>query len=228
MLKLTHNNLLYMNIYTCGEYINLTHCKNSNINKYNNFVDKCIRKLGTDIDINYEYEYIRKSSLYSEHSKIICVTIGLYKEEKYIIKTYKGEEIDILQNIKKVFDYFNNSINIIGTCGYNIKNFYIPYLSRKFITYDMGIPQMIKTYNTKPWEQNIIDILEIWKFNSYTFYTLNEICTELNIEYNNIINIENLHELYYDNIKNIDKIVEQCELDIHLIMDISRKILINI
>ena len=56
----------------------------------------------------------------------------------------------------------------LSLCGYNIKNFDILQLYKKFIKYDIEMPQCLKLYNIKPWESNIIDIVDLWRNGQYS------------------------------------------------------------
>jgi DNA polymerase elongation subunit (family B) len=228
MSESLYKNILYLNIETVGSHDTLESCSKDDTILYELFINKCKRKsINNNVDINPYTEYLQKSPLYPEYGKIICCTMGLYKDNRKVIKTITGDEIDILHGITRVLNRYENNMNILYVCGYNIKQFDIPYICKKLLKYDMKIPRLIKTFNVKPWELAIIDIQDIFRFSGYEYIPLSEMCKSLDIPFDIITHGDKIHEEYWVH-HNIDNIVKKSENDTNIIMDISFKVMKNI
>lgn len=221
-----YKQLFYFDIETVGKYKNLTDYKNNDEEGYINFINKCKRKeLQNKINVNPELEYLEKSPLYSEYGKIVCFSFGVFKNDKFITKSYTGEEEDILNNIKMVFDRIDISTKLTHICGFNVKFFDIPWINKKLMKYNISLPPNLVTLNRKPWETNIIDLSDVWKNYGFDTASLGEVTYELNIKSSKkVLSGDKIHEFYWET-NDIDSIVTYCEDDIRAIMEISKKIL---
>ena len=56
-------------------------------------------------------------------------------------------------------------------CGHNIKEFDIPYICRRLLINGLELPPVFQISGRKPWENNFLDTLELWKFGDYKNYT---------------------------------------------------------
>jgi len=56
-------------------------------------------------------------------------------------------------------------------CGHNIKEFDIPYICRRMLINNLPMPLQLQINNRKPWEVNLMDTLDYWKFGDYKNYT---------------------------------------------------------
>ena len=55
--------------------------------------------------------------------------------------------------------------------GHNIKEFDIPFICRRLIINGLTIPPFLDFQNMKPWETNMIDTFQYWRFGDYKHYT---------------------------------------------------------
>jgi DNA polymerase elongation subunit (family B) len=117
-------------------------------------------------------------------------------------------------------------VNYDTLCGYNIINYDIPLLIKRFIKNrdkeldvdkveikNKKLPLMLKSaLNYKPWESAIIDAMNIWKFNgnNITNPTLNLICEHYNLKKKiDILSDYDSNKYYWDNITtNPEKVYE--------------------
>lgn len=168
-----------------------------------------------------EFFYDKCAGIYPEFGKIVCVSLGaLDKEGNIKITTFKGEEKDILLKVRTVLDTAASKYTL---CGHNIKSFDIPYLGKRFMINGLKPPTMLPTYETKPWEIKAIDTREIWTFGGFkSFSSLSLISNLLNLPQHTEIKGEDVSTLYWEG--EMDKVVEYCESEIKLTIDIINKI----
>ncbi len=55
--------------------------------------------------------------------------------------------------------------------GHNLKEFDIPFLYRRLIVNGLAIPSFLDFQNRKPWETNLVDTFQYWRFGDYKNYT---------------------------------------------------------
>lgn len=163
--------------------------------------------------------YINKSPLLAEHGKIICLSFGMFKDEHTpVIRTIINDDESILMGeIKELFDKVGSKRAI---CGYNIKNFDLPWITRKLYKYDLSIPNNINVIDKKPWETGIVDIYSY--FLKYT--SMDEVAYDLDIESSkNNLDGSKVHDYYW--VKRDNKsIMNYCEQDVRVLIDIATKI----
>jgi len=184
------------------------------------FIKKCKRM--SDFDDwkgkTVDELYIDKSPLLAEHGKIICLSFGMFKDNKPIIRTLINDDEEVLmKDVKELFDKVNFKRKI---CGYNIKNFDLPWIIRKLYKYDLDIPLNINVVNKKPWETGIIDIYSY--FLKYT--SMDEVAYDLSIESSKKnLSGDKVHEYYWVR-KDNKSIMNYCEQDVRVLIDIAQKI----
>ena len=117
--------------------------------------------------------YQEKAAIFSEFGKIVCISIGIFNDEDFRVKSFFGSEELII--LKQFFELVNNHFNHpehAGFCGHNIKEFDIPYICRRAIINGLNLPTSFHLHNKKPWEiQHIVDTMEMWKFGDYKHFT---------------------------------------------------------
>lgn len=126
-------------------------------------------------DVNPALTFEQRGGIYAEFGKIVCISVGYLYEDKrkrdFRIKSFcSADETEILKAfvamVKKSFNTKKNNF-----CGHNIKEFDIPYLCRRMLVNNIEIPKILDVSGTKPWENNFIDTLQLWKFGDYKNYT---------------------------------------------------------
>ena len=55
--------------------------------------------------------------------------------------------------------------------GHNIKEFDIPFICRRLLINGLPIPVFLDFQNMKPWETNMVDTFQYWRFGDYKHYT---------------------------------------------------------
>ena len=119
--------------------------------------------------------YPLRAGVMAEFSSIVCISMGYFNKEDTLqmrIKSFYGHDE------KKLLSDFINMINKIESfnnkwcfAGHNIKEFDIPFICRRLIINGLPLPNYLNFQNMKPWETNIIDTFQYWRFGDYKNYT---------------------------------------------------------
>lgn len=119
--------------------------------------------------------YPMRAGVMAEFAKIICISIGYFNKETALrlrIKSFYGDDE------KKLLRDFITTINKIESyndkwcfAGHNIKEFDIPFICRRLLINNIPLPNYLDFQNMKPWETNIIDTFQYWRFGDYKNYT---------------------------------------------------------
>lgn len=220
-----YKDFFYFDIETTTKYKDIEDFQKNDLRGYNLFESKCISMGEYDTSWNKPLNllYQSKASLFPEYGKIICMSFGVYKDDKIEIRTIFDENEEVLlQKIQKVF------IKLMTTnkrlCGFKIKSFDIPWLNRKMYKYGIDIPRIINFSGVKPWEIMAIDLYEIWKGNSNNGATLDEMTYELGIESpKKIMSGKDVYNFYWNH-KDMNSIINYCESDVISMIETSKKL----
>ena len=119
--------------------------------------------------------YLQRAGVMAEFSKIVCISIGYFIREQHLkirVKSFYGDDekkilTDFLQTVSKIESFNNNWC----FAGHNIKEFDIPFICRRLLVNNMRIPPYLDFQNMKPWETNIVDTFQYWRFGDYKNFT---------------------------------------------------------
>ena len=224
---MNYTDLVYFDIETAGEYPDLESFKESDIRGYDLFMRKLDRKSDqfTDWKEDPNIVYINKSPLMPEFGKIVCVSISFFSNgEQKISSIYNETEDVIIKRVHQIFGKISNQ-TLLGLCGFFIKGFDIPWINRKMLKYGYHIPKVLKTFNVKPWEMNVVDLAEVWRCSGMLESTsFDEMLFALDIESpKSIMAGKDVHNNYWNN--EIEKIKTYCEADVNACVEASKKII---
>ncbi|MFZ1529071.1 MAG: ribonuclease H-like domain-containing protein [Ferruginibacter sp.] len=119
--------------------------------------------------------YPMRAGIMAEFSKIVCISMGYFTKEPQLrmrVKSFYGHEekmilTDFLATIHKI-----ESINSKWCfAGHNIKEFDIPFICRRLLINHIPIPRFLDFQNMKPWETNLVDTFQYWRFGDYKHFT---------------------------------------------------------
>ncbi|PIF01816.1 MAG: 3'-5' exonuclease [Paludibacter sp.] len=179
------------------------------------------QKIGQEqSELNDEDFFRERGAIFSEFGKIVCISVGvLFKNEKgeqaLKIKSFANDdEKIILENFKQLVEKFFTTLHHTF-CGHNIKEFDIPYICRRMIINGIKLPKQLQFQNKKPWEMQLLDTMDFWRFGDYKRYTSLKLLTAvLNIPTpKDDIDGSQVAMVYY-NEKNLQRIVTYCEKDV--------------
>ena len=126
-------------------------------------------------------EIYSRAGIYAEFGKIVCISAGFISDKKdgrkFRVKSFYGHnEKEILLEFKTAVEKFciNRYANL---CAHNGKEFDFPYISRRMLIHGISMPNILDTSGKKPWEVNLLDTMELWKFGDYKSYTSIDLLT---------------------------------------------------
>jgi predicted PolB exonuclease-like 3'-5' exonuclease len=111
-------------------------------------------------------------------------------------------------------------------CVHNIKNFDIPVLNKRMVINGIKPSPLLPSYDTKPWEIKAIDTMDVWKMgNNFALSSLELMCAAMGVKSpkEGEVTGNRVHEAYYD-FNQLDLIVEYCERDVMVLIDIIKKL----
>lgn len=117
----------------------------------------------------------QRAGIYAEFGKIICICAGYFYENgsglSFKVKAFYGDDE------KKILEDFSDTLNKSFStdehllCGHNSKEFDFPYIARRCLVNGLPIPYLLDNAGKKPWEVQLIDTMDMWKFGDYKNFT---------------------------------------------------------
>ncbi len=165
--------------------------------------------------------YKEKAGLFAEFNKIVCVSIGVVKQETMHIKSLIGDETTILVDLKEILD----KVPYENLCAHFGKGFDYPVLCRKYVIHQIIMPTVLNIQGKKPWELQLQDSQEMWKFGDMRHSCSLDLlahCFGLPSPKDQMDGSEVAH--YYYNVPDgIQKIAEYCEKDVRTLINVHRR-----
>lgn len=115
--------------------------------------------------------YATNAGIYAEFGRIVCISVGFihYKNEIMHFRTKsfadKNEQELLSEFSQLIIKFFTTAEHYF--CGHNIKEFDIPYICRRMLINHLPLPKALQLNGKKPWEVNLLDTLDFWKFGDY-------------------------------------------------------------
>ncbi len=164
--------------------------------------------------------YPKRAAILAEFGKIICISAGYFRSQGgktgFRVKSYAGHnEAEILKRFLLDAAQWQASRKNAAFAGHNIKEFDIPYLCRRLIINNMAIPAWLDFQAMKPWETNLVDTMQLWRFGDFKNYTsLNLLAACLGVPSpKDDIDGSRVGEVYWQE-NNLPRIVEYCQKDV--------------
>jgi len=120
--------------------------------------------------------YPQRAGVMAEFAKIVCISIGYFIKQgaslQIRVKSFYGDdEKKLLQDFIGTVNQMEAKNNKWSFAGHNIKEFDIPFICRRLIINGLPIPRYIDFQNMKPWDTNMVDTFQYWRFGDYKNYT---------------------------------------------------------
>jgi 3'-5' exonuclease len=171
--------------------------------------------------------YNNKAGIYAEFAKVICISVGIIysKNEKNVLRIksfYGDDEKKLLEEFAGLLNNKFDKPDKFKVCGHNIREFDIPFLSRRMVVNEIKLPELFNIAGKKPWEvQHISDTMEMWKFGDYKNYTsLALLATILGIKSpKDDIDGSMVGQVYWET-GDLERIVRYCEKDVKTVAQI--------
>jgi len=164
--------------------------------------------------------YPKRAGVMAEFSKVICISVGYFKKEGKTfhlrVKSFFGDdEKMLLQDFVTALQKMEANANKWSFTGHNIKEFDIPFICRRLLINGLPLPAFLDFQNKKPWETNMIDTFQYWRFGDYKHYTsLKLLAAALHVPSpKDDIDGSLVGEVYWVE-KNLERIVTYCQKDV--------------
>ncbi len=125
--------------------------------------------------INAAEFYPQRAGVMAEFSKVVCISMGYFIKEQNLkirVKSFYGfDEKKILTDFLATVTRIESLNKNWCFAGHNIKEFDIPFICRRLVVNGIRIPAYLDFQNMKPWETNIVDTFQYWRFGDFKNYT---------------------------------------------------------
>ena len=229
MINIPLEKLLFIDIETVGIQPDWESLKKSNLELsfvFENYIDWFQKRFPEDADKPVGQMFVNRAALVPEFARIACVSVAFVTDKgETKIQSFSNEnEKDLLQDVQKLL----RRVGELGffLCGHNVKGFDIPMLAKRMIINGLLPPKILPGHDTKPWEIKALDTKELWQYGGYgTIASLELMCVSMGVESSKNMEVtgNKVHEAYWTN-KDIKGIVEYCEKDVLVLIDVIKKI----
>ena len=171
MQNIRIENLLLIDIETVSEYATFNELNKDWKQLWEEKVQRSLPEDTTAADF-----YPQRAGVMAEFAKVICISVGYFKREgkelKLRVKSFYGDdEKMLLQDFMAALQKMEINTNKWSFTGHNIKEFDIPFICRRLLINGLSIPPFLDFQNMKPWETNMVDTFQYWRFGDYKHYT---------------------------------------------------------
>ena len=171
--------------------------------------------------------YLLRAGILAEFGKIICISTAYFYENaegKTCLKIksiFDDDEKVLLQNFLQMTDAFYKVNHRFQFAGHNIREFDVPYICRRLLINNLGLPYYFQLHGAKPWEIEMADTLQWWKFGDYKNYiSLNLLANVLNIPTSKTdMDGSKVRDVYYEE-NDIARISAYCEKDVMVVANL--------
>lgn len=171
--------------------------------------------------------YTSKAGIYAEFAKVVCISIGYLTMERgqppqLRIKSFSGDEAEVLQAFADVLDEHYDDPDQHFLCGHNIREFDLPFLCRRSVVHRIRLPRLMDVAGKKPWQISyLIDTMTYWKFGDFKNFTSLALLAEtLSIPTpKDDIDGSQVGSVYWED-GNLERIVTYCEKDVVTVVKI--------
>jgi 3'-5' exonuclease len=176
-----------------------------------------------------EQFYVQRAGIIAEFAKIICISMGYFRREggqtQLRIKSFYGDdEENLLTRMLEALKELEAVNNRWSFTGHNIKEFDIPFLCRRLLANGIAIPPYLDFQNMKPWDVNMLDTFQYWRFGDYkNFTSLNLLAATLDVPSpKDDMDGSMVAKVYYEE-KDLQRIVQYCQKDVITVANVVRK-----
>jgi predicted PolB exonuclease-like 3'-5' exonuclease len=178
-------------------------------------------------NLSLEDSYLLRAGILAEFGKIVCISAGYFYQNSdgetcIKVKSISGEdEKEILHNFIQIVNSFQKLNKTFQFAGHNIREFDIPYICRRLLINNIPLPSYLQIHGAKPWEVEMVDTLQWWKFGDYKNYiSLDLLANVLNIPTSKgDMDGSKVRSVYYDD-KDLERISCYCEKDVIVVANV--------
>lgn len=210
------SNILFLDIETVSQHSTFEELPDAWKELWTRKAESLLKNNKDELSVAEIYD---RAGIYAEFGKIICISCGIIQgngeNKTIVVKSFCGDDE------KKLLGEFCDMLGKwdAGTqkylCAHNGKEFDFPYLCRRMIINDVCIPALLSISGKKPWEVNLMDTMDMWKFGEYkNFTSLNLLAHVLGVPTSKDDIDGSMVGRVYWNEKNLDRIVLYCQKDV--------------
>ena len=173
-------------------------------------------------------DVFERAGIYAEFGKIICISAGFImgRENNMSLRLksfYSDNEKELLEDFSVMLNNFSTNKEAM-LCAHNGKEFDYPYIARRMIINGLRIPAVLDNAGKKPWEINLLDTMELWKFGDYKNFTSLELLAGLlNIPTpKDDIDGSMVADIYWKE-NDLPRIAKYCEKDVAALVQVFLK-----
>ena len=134
------------------------------------------------------------------------------------------DEKKLLTSFAKLLRGIKGKYHNIKTCGYNIKQFDIPYVCKRMLINNISLPSMVDFAGKKPWEVDAFDLMEHWKYGGFDSPSMDLLAHSLGVASPKTIMDGSAVSKYYWEDDDLPSIKSYCEDDVTCTADIIKKL----
>ena len=229
MINIPITKLLFIDIETVGvqpDWDSLVKNNEALSFQFENYLDWFQKRFPEDADKPVGTMFVNRSALVPEFARIACVSVAFVMENGEVkMQSFSDpDEGKMLLDVQKLL-YRVGELGFF-LCGHNVKGFDIPMLAKRMIINGILPPKILPGHDTKPWEVKALDTKELWQYGSYgSIASLELMCVSLGVESSKNMEVtgNKVHEAFWIK-KDIKGIVEYCEKDVSVLIDVIKKI----
>ena len=225
--------MLFIDIETTAQYKTLNDLKSSNKGLHDLWLQKADQIKSYEnqkSDLSDEDFYQSNASLHPEFGKIVTISIGQIQFDEIgmpqhsKIKSYYGDdEYTILSDFNQTLGAVFNKNGNVQLTGHNIKKFDAPWIIKRCLINGITPTAKLHLQKQKPWENCLLDTLEVWKFGGYNGASLGILCNVLGIPTpKDDISGSDVNRVYWEG--GLERIKDYCEKDVLATMNVMLKI----
>lgn len=169
--------------------------------------------------------YQHRAGVMAEFSRIVCISMAYFnKEHTFSMRVksfYNADESELLLEFIATMNKIENFNKRWCFAGHNIKEFDIPFICRRMLMNNIPLPGYLQFQNMKPWETNIVDTFQYWRFGDFkNFTSLKLLASAMGLPSpKDDIDGSMVGELYWtgsdeERAKNLKRIVAYCQKDV--------------
>lgn len=209
-------NIMFIDIETVSQYSSFSEVPDAWKDLWRRKAENILKGSKDDLTIEEIYD---RAGIYAEFGKIICISCGVLQgsgeQKSIVIKSFfSDDEKEVLAGFCGMLNKWTPGSQKY-LCAHNGKEFDFPYLCRRMVINNECIPALLSISGKRPWEMNLLDTMELWKFGEYkNFTSLNLLSHVLNIPTSkDDIDGSMVGSVYWKE-KNLPRIVEYCQKDV--------------
>ncbi|MFZ1368945.1 MAG: ribonuclease H-like domain-containing protein [Ferruginibacter sp.] len=215
MQNIRIENLLLIDIETVSEYAAFNELNKDWKQLWEEKVQRNLPEDTTAADF-----YPQRAGVMAEFAKVICISVGYFKKDgkdlKLRLKSFYGDDEKLLlQDFIAALRKMEINNNKWSFTGHNIKEFDIPFICRRLLINGLSVPPFLDFQNMKPWETNMVDTFQYWRFGDYKQYTsLKLLAAALNVPSpKDDIDGSMVGDVYWKE-NDLERIVTYCQKDV--------------